>query len=87
VCVGGALAGFAVYRLAAERIIFVHTEVDDEWEGKGIGSALAKGALDDVRLQNLHMTPQCPFIAAYVRRHREYVDLVDEAHRSEFQAI
>ena len=78
------LAGFAVYRLAPERIIFVHTEVDDQWEGQGVGSELAKHALDDVRRRGLHMTPVCPFIAAYVRHHPEYADLVDEARRAEF---
>ncbi len=83
VYVDGMLAGFAVYRLAPERIIFVHTEVERKWEGEGIGSALAKEALDDVRRQGLHMTPLCPFIAAYARRHPEYVDLIDEGHRAE----
>src|ERR671918_158008 len=47
--VDGALAGFAVYRDDAGVRVFVHTEVFPEFEGRGVGSALARGALDDVR--------------------------------------
>ena len=45
-------------------------------EGKGVGSALAKGALDAVRAGGLGVEPRCPFFASYIRRHKEYADLV-----------
>src|SRR5256885_7420248 len=73
------LAGFAVYVTDGQRVVFVHTEVDPAFEGHGLGSKLAKDALDDVRRRGLRAVPQCPFIAAYIRRHPEYGDLVDEA--------
>ena len=41
----GALAGFAEYQLTDELIVFTHTEVDPAFEGRGIGSALARFAL------------------------------------------
>ena len=47
--VDGELAGFAVFRLQGDRIVFTHTEVDDRFEGQGVGSQLARHALDDVR--------------------------------------
>lgn len=75
------LAGFAVYRLAPGQVVFVHTEIGDDYAGHGVGSALARAALDDVRTQHKRATPQCPFIAAYIRRHDGYADLVDTAHR------
>jgi len=74
--VDGQLAGFAEYRIAGGRVIFFHTEVDPAFEGHGVGARLAAGALDDVRARGLRMTPRCPFIAAFVRRHPEYEDLV-----------
>lgn len=74
--VDGAEAGFAAYRLRGERIVFTHTEVDPSYEGKGVGSALAKAALDDVRRRGLSMVLVCPFMTAYVQRHPEYADLV-----------
>lgn len=71
------LAGVARYRLDGERITMYHTEVEREYEGRGLGAELARDALDDVRRRGLVLVPRCPFIAAYVRRHPdEYLDLV-----------
>ena len=74
--IDGELAGTAVYRLRPGHITFVHTEVDGAFEGHGVGSRLAATALDDARARGLAVTPRCPFIAAYIRRHPEYADLV-----------
>jgi uncharacterized protein len=54
----------------------VHTDVDPSVEGGGVGSALVRGALDDVRSRGLKIIPTCPFVDAYLRRHPEYADLV-----------
>jgi len=74
--VGDELAGFAEYRLRPGRIVFTHTEVDDAFEGHGVGSTLARGALDEARARGLGVTPLCPFIRAYIEHHDEYADLV-----------
>jgi hypothetical protein len=74
--IGDTVAGFAEYRLEPGRVVFTHTEVDSAFEGQGLGSKLASGALDSVRGRGLAIVPLCPFIAAYVRRHPEYQDLV-----------
>lgn len=66
----------AEYILAPEKIIFTHTEVPQELEGKGIGSALAKFALDSVAEAQLKVVPMCPFIKAYIERHKEYQGLL-----------
>jgi predicted GNAT family acetyltransferase len=76
VLVDGALGGFAQYRLLPGRIVFTHTEVDDAYEGHGVGSALVRTALDDVRARGLQVTPICPFVRAYIGQHPEYQDLV-----------
>ena len=81
--VGGVLAGIAEYRLRPGRIVFTHTAVEAAFEGRGVGSRLAAVALDEVRARGLSVTPACPFIAAYIRRHREYADLVAPARSSE----
>ena len=84
VFVDGGLAGFSLYRTEPDLVIFFHTEIDPDYEGHGVGSALAREALSDVRRQGKHVIPQCPFIAGYIRRHDEFVDLVDERFRGRF---
>ena len=74
--VGDRLAGLVAYRLRAGQVVFLHTEVMPAFEGRGIGSRLAAGVLDDARARGLAVIPRCPFIAAYIRRHPEYADLV-----------
>jgi predicted GNAT family acetyltransferase len=74
--IDGRLAGFAAYVVEADKIVFTHTEIDDAFEGQGLGSRLAKAALDDVRAHHEAAAPQCPFISGYIKRHPEYADLV-----------
>ena len=76
--VDGELAGFAAYQLADDLIMFTHTEVDDAFEGQGVGGALARGALDAVRADGTRQVlPRCPFIRGWIERHPDYQDLVD----------
>jgi predicted GNAT family acetyltransferase len=77
VAVDGSPAGFARYVRRGNRMIFVHTEVDEAFEGQGVGSGLAQAALDDVRARGLRAVPLCPFIKAYIDRHPELQGLVD----------
>lgn len=82
--VGEELAGFTQYRLRPGLIAFVHTEIDERFEGQGLGGRLIAFALDDVRARELAALPFCPFVSAYIQRHPEHVDLVPEAHRTQF---
>jgi predicted GNAT family acetyltransferase len=74
--VDGEVAGFAEYRLDGDVIDFNHTVVEDAYEGKGIGSRLAAGALDDVRARGLQVVATCTFIKGYIERHEAYQDLL-----------
>ena len=76
--VDGGLAVLNYVQAGDSRIAYVHTEVPDELEGQGIGSALAKHALEYARDNDLRVTPSCPFVQAYIRRHPEYQDLVSD---------
>jgi len=64
------------YQLANGIVTFVHTEVPDALAGRGIGSMLIKGALDQVRAAGLKVVAQCPFVKAYIGKHAEYADLL-----------
>ncbi len=73
----GELAGFAEYRLADGVITFTHTEIESAFEGQGIGSALVRSALDDVRGRELRVVPLCPFVKGWIGKHPDYADLLD----------
>lgn len=72
------LAGFAAYERAGDVVVFTHTEVDDAYEGQGVGSALVRGALDDVRQRGLPVLALCPFVKTWIARHPDYADLVQD---------
>lgn len=74
--VNGDLAGFADYQLATDLVVLTHTEVDQSFEGQGIGSALARAALDDVRERGVKALVICPFINGWIGNHREYADVL-----------
>ena len=78
VTVDGDDAGGAYYKRRGDLVIFDHTEVADRYEGKGVGSALARAALDAVRAAGDKVVPLCPFINGYIQRHPDYQDLVDQ---------
>ena len=68
---------FVEYKSRPDRVTFIHTEVDPEFEGQGIGSRLARTVLDDAVARGLRVTLYCPFIRSYVDRHPEYEPYVD----------
>jgi predicted GNAT family acetyltransferase len=74
-----AIVGVTVYHMAGGRHIFVHTEIDPTYTGKGVGSALARYALDDVKSKGGSIVPLCPFIAGWIEQHSEYGALIDQA--------
>lgn len=79
ITVDGTRAGLAAYEIEGNVIAFTHTEVDDAYEGQGLGSRLARYALDDARSRGLKVRPLCPFIKTWIRRHEDYADLVVQA--------
>jgi uncharacterized protein len=80
----GELAGHSEYHLVEGAIAFDHTEVDRRFEGRGLGSTLARAELEEARRRGLEVLPYCPFVRSYLKRHREYVDLVPAELRASF---
>ena len=75
--VDGKPGGLVTYRLRPGVMVLVHTEVDDAYEGHGLGGRLARAVLDDARARGLRVRIVCPFIAEFVEQHPEYADLAD----------
>jgi uncharacterized protein len=71
------LAGFSAYEQDDTGIAILHTEVDDAFEGQGVGSALVRQMLDRLRQEDdLKVTVLCPFVTHWLSRHPDYRDLV-----------
>ncbi|MCI2417289.1 N-acetyltransferase [Saccharopolyspora sp. K220] len=81
----GELAGFTEYKLHPKSIAFMHTEIDSRFEGRGLGSALARAALDAARQRGLAVLPYCPFIRGWISKHPDYLDLVPADKRANFE--
>ena len=84
VSVDGEVVGFTAYRARPGLIAFVHTDVDERFQGRGIGDQLIRFALEDARARGLAVLPFCPFVKAFIERHREFETLVPETYREEF---
>jgi predicted GNAT family acetyltransferase len=82
---GGEVAGYARYVRRGGRVVFVHTEVDERYEGQGVGSRLVADALGAVRAAGEQVVPLCPFVADYLERHPDDDDLVDHALLDQFE--
>ena len=80
--VGDTLAGYVEYEDVDGERALRHTEVLDAFEGKGVGSGLARGVLEDLRVRDMKVRPFCPFIAGWIRRHPEYLELVADGYRN-----
>lgn len=77
ILVDGIEAGHSEYVRKGDLMIFTHTAIDPAFGGQGLGSQLARGALDAVRGAGDPILPLCPFIAGYIEKHPEYDDVVD----------
>lgn len=69
---------FITYRRSPGVVTLLHAEVPQELSGQGLGSQLARGALELARAQGCKVVPRCPFIANYMQQHAEFHDLLVE---------
>lgn len=79
IAVDGQVAGFTVYRErehdgALERVFF-HTEVAEEFGGRGLATILIGEALADTRAQGKVIVGVCPLVAAFLKKNHEFDDV------------
>lgn len=70
------LRALITYRRFSDRIVLRHTEVPPPFEGHGIAAKLTRAALDFARTNHLRVVPLCPYVSSFLRRHRDYHDLL-----------
>ncbi|MCL2514456.1 MAG: N-acetyltransferase [Microbacteriaceae bacterium] len=74
---GEADAGFVEYFDDDAHRVFLHTEVDPEFGGRGLAGILVRSALDDVRATGRRIVNFCPYITAFVQKNDDWNDLID----------
>lgn len=77
----GATAGVVTYQLTGNIVVYTHTEVDPAFEGKGVGSTLARAVMDDARAKGRTVVPVCPFLSGWLEKHPEYDPIVARTTR------
>lgn len=77
ITLGGERVGLLTYRIGEGMMTMLHAEIDPAHGGRGLGTVLAREALEDARTRRLTVRPVCPFVAAVIRAAPEaYADLV-----------
>jgi uncharacterized protein len=82
--IDGEVVGFTTYRLRPGSLAFVHTEVDERFQGRGLADKLIRFALEDARAGGRAVLPFCPFVNAFIDRNREFEALVPDRYREQF---
>jgi uncharacterized protein len=76
ISVEGREVGFAQFSDAGGRRSFFHTVVDGAYQGRGLATILVAEALDQTRVDGLHVDAPCSMVADYIQKTGAYADLV-----------
>ena len=64
-------AAFLQYERRPHSFVLAHTEVPNALRGQGVGNALARFALASARAEGVTIVVRCPFVRAYLQKHRD----------------
>jgi predicted GNAT family acetyltransferase len=67
---------FIEYKLSRDTLFLIHTEVPAALKGKGAASAIVQKGLQYARDNNFRIVPICPFVQGYLKKHKEWNDIV-----------
>jgi uncharacterized protein len=77
IAVEGSDVGKAFFTDRGNQRVFTHTEVDKDYEGRGLATILIAQALHETRDAGLRVVAKCPMVYAYLQKHDEYRDIDD----------
>lgn len=87
ITVDGDVAGFAQFLDRDNQRIFFHTEIGDEFGGRGLAAVLVENALNATREGGLRVVPVCPFVKKYVTKNTTWADMVDPVRQSDIDYV
>lgn len=67
----GEVAGHADFRQREGERIFHHTEVDEKFGGRGLGTALVRGAIEATRAEGVTIVPVCPMVKGFLDKNAD----------------
>ncbi len=77
IAVDGETVGLAAVADRANQRIFYHTEVQEQFGGRGLATILIDEALQATRADGKRVVPLCPMVAAFIKKHPEFSDMTD----------
>jgi predicted GNAT family acetyltransferase len=77
IAVEGRPVGSAYFADRDRERVFYHTEVDDDFEGRGLATILVGEALSATKDAGLRIVPVCKLVAGYIDKHQEFADVAD----------
>jgi uncharacterized protein len=77
IAVDGQTVGLAAVADRGDQRVFYHTEVDDQFEGRGLATILVAEALEATRADGRRVVAVCPMVAAFIKKHPEFSAITD----------
>ena len=63
------------YTIDDDTIMMTHVGVPNEFRGQGLAGVITKVALEYAKAKSLRVIPVCPYVLAYIRRNKQYLEL------------
>jgi len=79
IAVDGETVGLAAVANRDNQRVFYHTEVEEQFGGRGLATILVEQALEATRADGKRVVATCPMVAAFIRKHPEFNDIIDKA--------
>ena len=79
VAVDGQTVGLAAFADRGNQRVFYHTEVDQQFGGRGLASIVIGEGLAAARADGKRVVPVCPTVADFIKKHPEFNDIADKA--------
>jgi uncharacterized protein len=79
IAVDGQTVGLAAFADRGNQRVFYHTEVDEQFGGRGLASIVIGEGLAASRADGKRVVPVCPTVADFIKKHPEFNDIADKA--------
>lgn len=77
---------FIDYTASENLIKLIHTESPEALAGRGVAKALIEKTLHYLKENNIPLLPLCPLVFAYIKKNREWLEIVVPTYRDRFES-